>query len=174
MSDLCRDVILRGLRETNPPNLDYINCNKVIFDYPRDVRELFLDKIDKYGHVYVGGLADGAIGIASAISSFSSLYTEDTTYSPFFVRKVEKGGRVIERCFMANPKPSIGSPVVIVDDVLNTGYSIARASKAVEKEWGYKPKLAVVLVDTEVGGKEFLKTKGIECRRIFTAKEILG
>lgn len=180
MTDLerSRHFLLEDLRRFNTAQKvkerGFISCIPVVGDNEFDVCSLFLDKIGDFDSIYVGGLADGAILLSSVINANGSQYRQSYVYQ-FYVRKVAKNGNVVEQCFLDNPIPDVDNPVIIVDDVLNTGFSIARAAKAIEKEWGYKPTLAVVLLDNEVGGKEFLKKQhGIECRSIFTGKEVLG
>lgn len=173
-----RDWILRELKRANKPEIvkdrGYICCTSAISTYSIEIADLFADKFERPIGAYVGGLMNGASLISLGLYNAFIDVDGDSSYWPFYVRKVEKGGRFIEPGVFDMAPPPVGLPVIIVDDVLGTGYSIVKAAKAVEKEWGYKPTLAVVLVDNEVGGKEFLKTKGIECKSIFTRKEILN
>jgi orotate phosphoribosyltransferase len=179
--------IIKSLKAYNSPEVvkgrGFISCHGVISENLCSVTNLFYEEINKtpfcnFG--YVGGLENGAILIAQGLHEYIINSDYDSSYYPFYVRKTEKGTTSIECGFESKAEPSKAEPskdipVIIVDDVLTTGYSIARAALAIEREWGYKPTLAVVLVDNEMGGKEFLLNKhGIECRSIFTRKEILG
>lgn len=167
----CRERCLEVLKKFNPLQLvkgrGYISCTDMMLSRRTNgfaTNLLYDDIINQFNDsssIKVGGLANGAILLAKAIS-------DDDLVSAFYVRKVAKGGKLVEGRISAT------DTVVIVDDVLNTGYSIAKSAKAVEAECGVIPTHAFCIVDTEVGGKEFLKTKGIECRSIFTAREILG
>lgn len=166
-----RDWVLRELKQANTKEAvkerGYISCSGID---TRELARLFHNEMD-CGYAFVGGPACGSIMISQALSDSYYDVDGDRLYLPFYVRKAEKNGKLVCQGFLGEV---VDYPVIIVDDVLSTGYSIVKAAKAVEKEWGYKPTLAVVLVDNEVGGKEFLKTKGIECKSIFTRKEILN
>lgn len=180
MGERQRGFILDDLRTRNTPEevkaRGYVSCTSTVYDSNHYICELFLEKIGlEHPAIYVGGLADGAIGVVNALYGNYVYFVKAPRILPFFVRKTEKGKQFVERCFGEQPAPDKDHPVIIVDDVLTSGYSVAKAAAAINREWGYKPTLAVVLVDNEMGGKEFLlKKHGIECRSIFTRKEILG
>ena len=115
----------------------------------------------------VGGLTLGADPIAYAIS-----YASGNTASPiraFTVRKEAKAhgtGKLIEGPFIA------GDRVAIVEDVITTGSSAARAADAV-REAGAEIAGVLALVDREEGGREALEQKGLRVISLITATEIL-
>ena len=116
----------------------------------------------------VGGLTLGADPIAYAIS-----YASAHTTSPiraFTVRKEAKAhgtGKLIEGPFAA------GDRVVIVEDVITTGSSAARAVEAVRAAGGTI--LGVLaLVDRGEGGRESLEGLGLSVVSLVSASEVLS
>lgn len=115
----------------------------------------------------VGGLTLGADPIAYAIS-----YASAHTTSPiraFTVRKEAKAhgtGKLIEGPFTE------GDRVVIVEDVITTGSSAARAVEAVRAAGGTI--LGVLaLVDRDEGGRESLEALGLSVVSLVSLAEIL-
>jgi orotate phosphoribosyltransferase len=115
----------------------------------------------------VGGLTLGADPIAYAIS-----YASATTASPiraFTVRKEAKAhgtGKLIEGPFQS------GDRVAVVEDVITTGGSAARAVDAVRAAGGEVVGV-LALVDREEGGREALEEKGLRVLSLVSATEIL-
>ena len=116
----------------------------------------------------VGGLTLGADPIAYAIS-----YASAHAGSPiraFTVRKQAKAhgtGKLIEGPFAA------GDRVVIVEDVITTGSSAARAVDAVRAAGGTV--LGVLaLVDRDEGGRALLEGLGLPVVTLVSAAEILA
>jgi orotate phosphoribosyltransferase len=115
----------------------------------------------------VGGLTLGADPIAYAICH-SSAETEQPLRA-FTVRKEPKAhgtGKQVE-----GPLSS-GDRVVIVEDVITTGRSAARAVEAV-KQVGALPVGVLALVDREEGGREELEALGLPVHALTIASEIV-
>jgi orotate phosphoribosyltransferase len=115
----------------------------------------------------VGGLTLGADPIAYAICH-ASAHTP-APLRAFTVRKEAKQhgtGRQIE-----GPVAG-GDRVVIVEDVITTGASAARAIEVVRGA-GITPVAVLALVDREEGGREHLETLGVPVRSLVTASEIV-
>lgn len=116
----------------------------------------------------VGGLTLGADPIAYAIS-----YASAQSRSPiraFTVRKEAKAhgtGKLIEGPFRA------GDRVAVVEDVITTGGSAARAVEAIRAAGGEIVGV-LALVDREEGGREALEEKGLRVMSLVTATDILG
>jgi len=116
----------------------------------------------------VGGLTLGADPIAYAIS-----YASAHTASPiraFTVRKEAKThgtGKLIEGPFEPSDR------VVVVEDVITTGSSAARAAEVVRSAGGHVIGV-LALVDREEGGKESLEQLGLSVMSLVTATDILG
>jgi orotate phosphoribosyltransferase len=116
----------------------------------------------------IGGLTLGADPIAYAIS-----YASAQTASPiraFTVRKEAKThgtGKLIEGPFAA------GDRVAIVEDVITTGSSAARAVTAVQAAGGEVVGV-LALVDREEGGREALEQSGLKVVSLVTASDILA
>ena len=117
----------------------------------------------------VGGLTLGADPIAYAIS-YASTATEFPVRA-FTVRKEAKShgtGKLIEGPFQS------GDRVVIIEDVITTGGSAARAVEAVRAAGG-KPTGVLALVDREEGGREALvASTGLPVVSIVRASEIVA
>lgn len=115
----------------------------------------------------VGGLTLGADPIAYAICHSSA--STDAPLRSFTVRKEPKAhgtGKQIE-----GPVAS-GDRVVIVEDVITTGGSAAKAIEAVRRE-GIEPVAVLALVDREEGGREHLETLGLPVRSLVTAGQLV-
>ena len=116
----------------------------------------------------VGGLTLGADPIAYAIS-YASAHTA-LPIRAFTVRKEAKRhgtGKLIEGPF------TTGDRVVIVEDVITTGSSAARAVEAVRAAGGTI--LGVLaLVDREEGGRESLERLALPIISLVTASDILA
>ena len=116
----------------------------------------------------IGGLTLGADPIAYAIS-----YASARTASPiraFTVRKEAKThgtGKLIEGPFQH------GDRVAIVEDVITSGASAARATEAVRAAGGNVVGV-LALVDREEGGRESLEKLGVEVVSLMTASDILA
>jgi orotate phosphoribosyltransferase len=115
----------------------------------------------------VGGLTLGADPIAYAICHSSA--ETDRPVRAFTVRKEPKAhgtGKQVEGPLAR------GDRVVIVEDVITTGGSAARAVEAVTRE-GAIPVGILALVDREEGGREKLESLGLRVLALTTATEIL-
>jgi orotate phosphoribosyltransferase len=114
----------------------------------------------------VGGLTLGADPVAYAIAAAS--FGSDRPVNAFSVRKQAKEhgtGRVIEGNFQP------GDAVVVVEDVITSGESAARALSAVEHGGG-KVLGILAVVDREEGGKKALEARGHEVLTLTTAGEL--
>jgi orotate phosphoribosyltransferase len=102
----------------------------------------------------IGGLTLGADPVAYAIAAASFLAGDPI--DAFSVRKDPKGHGT-KRLIEGNFRP--GDPVVVVEDVITSGESAARAAAAVEGAGGRVLGILAV-VDREEGGREALQAKG--------------
>lgn len=115
----------------------------------------------------IGGLTLGADPIAYAICHSSA--DSERPLKAFTVRKEAKAhgtGKQIEGPLVS------GDQVVIVEDVITTGGSAARAIEAVKRE-GAIPLGVLALVDREEGGREALESLGLRVLALTRASEIL-
>jgi orotate phosphoribosyltransferase len=115
----------------------------------------------------VGGLTLGADPVAYAICHSSA--DSERPVKAFTVRKEPKAhgtGKLVEGPLV------VGDRVVIVEDVITTGGSAARAVEAVKRE-GAIPLGVLALVDREEGGREALESLGLRVRALTMASEIL-
>ena len=131
--------------------------------------QLFLDALAEEKMDSVGGLAMGAIPIATAISTVSYSYG-NRRIPAFFVRKEPKE-RGTEKLVEGLVKP--GSTVVVVEDVTTTGGS---AMKAVDtmREAGAEIAFVLSLVDREEGAAEAFAAQGLDFRALYRASEFLN
>lgn len=114
----------------------------------------------------VGGLTMGADPVAYAIAAAS--FGSDRPVDAFSVRKDAKGHgtrRVIEGNFES------GNTVVVVEDVITSGESAARALAAVEQAGG-KVLGVLAVVDREEGGRRALEADGRRVVALTTAAEL--
>jgi orotate phosphoribosyltransferase len=114
----------------------------------------------------VGGLTMGADPVAYAIAAAS--FDSGRPVDAFSVRKEAKDhgtGRVIEGNFKS------GDAVVVVEDVITSGESAARAIAAVEQAGG-KVLGVLAVVDREQGGRETLEADGRRVLALTTAGKL--
>lgn len=116
----------------------------------------------------VGGLTLGADPIAYAICHSSA--DTDRPLRAFTVRKEPKTHGTAKQ--VEGPLAS-GDRVVIVEDVITTGVSAAKAVEAVQRE-GAIPLGVLALVDRQEGGRERLESLGLGVHALTTASEILA
>jgi orotate phosphoribosyltransferase len=115
----------------------------------------------------VGGLTLGADPIAYAICHSSA--DSARPLRAFTVRKEPKAhgtGKQVEGPLGKDDR------VVIVEDVITTGGSAAKAIEAVRRE-GAVPLGVLALVDREEGGREHLESLGMRVLSLTTATEIV-
>lgn len=146
----------------------YVDC-RVVSMLPRAMQligRLMLDAVaDLPGVKAVGGLTLGADPIGAAVAMASA--DTERPIPMFIVRKEPKGHGT--RQLIEGPFPSeAGAPVVIVDDVITKGGSVAKAIEAVESESQAKVARVVLIVDREEGGAEMLRQQGYDVRALFT------
>jgi orotate phosphoribosyltransferase len=114
----------------------------------------------------IGGLTMGADPVAFAIAAAS--FGSERPVNAFSVRKQAKDhgtGGLIEGNFRS------GDAVVVVEDVITTGESAARALAAVEQAGGSVLGILAV-VDREQGGKETLEATGRNVVALTTVGEL--
>ncbi len=116
--------------------------------------------------VSVGGLTMGADPVAYAIAAAS--FASKRPVDAFSVRREAKDhgtGRMIEGNFKS------GDAVVVVEDVITSGESAARAVAAVE-EAGGKVLGLLAVVDREQGGRRALEADGRRVLTLITVGEL--
>ena len=124
--------------------------------------QLFLDALAGEKMDSVGGLAMGAIPIATAISTVSYSYG-NRRIPAFFVRKEPKE-RGTEKLVEGLVKPN--STVVIVEDVTTTGGSAMKAVAAV-REMGCTVNVIATVLDRQEGAEANLTKEGIRLVPLF-------
>lgn len=131
------------------------------------VGKVMYELIKEFEPVGAGGLTLGADPIAYAVCFVS--YMNGKPIKPFIVRKEKKEhgtGRLVEGLL----KP--GDRVAVLDDVVTTASSSLRAVEACRNE-GFEVLGVFAVVDREEGGKENIKSAGLELYSIFKLSELL-
>jgi orotate phosphoribosyltransferase len=138
-------------------------------DTLRKVAELMLRRIPE-DTTAVGGLAMGAIPIATEIVSQNNTTRPNRPLHFFWVRAEQKshglGGVVSGTLFP-------GDRVVIVDDVTTEGNSAMKAITAA-REAGAKILKVLTIVDREEGASATFKGSGLAFEPLFTKSQVLG
>jgi orotate phosphoribosyltransferase len=173
----------RGMLEL----FEYIKSNGIVFehvrlfsgiesDYYYDLRRVslhpdgvnlivgpLLEKVKKFRAKSVGGLANAAIPLSTALIMKDSNFGDyKDALTSFFVREVRK-----DHGLMKQIEGMIKDPVVIVDDVLTSGKSIKKAIDAVE-EHGYNVAGVVCILDREEQGiTNVLNQNGVKYTSLF-------
>jgi orotate phosphoribosyltransferase len=130
------------------------------------VAQLLLDALSKEPMDSIGGLAMGAIPIATAVSTLSYSYGERRVPA-FFVRKEPKE-RGTEKLVEGLVKPD--TTVVVVEDVTTTGGSAMKAVAAV-RDMGCTVKVIATVLDRQEGAEENLAKEGIRLVPLFRRDE---
>lgn len=144
----------------------YYDLRKVSLD-PNGISlivELLLKEVKKFGAKSVGGLAAGAIPLATALVIRDSNFGEyQNGLRQFFVRKERKKHGLQKKI-----EGEVVDPVVIVDDVLTSGSSIMEAIEAVRQQ-GHNVNGVVCLIDREEKTTpNLLKKNKIKYTSLFT------
>lgn len=122
-----------------------------------------LEEVKKFDAKSVGGLANAAIPLSTALIMRDSNFGEyKNALHSFFVREERK-----DHGLMKKIEGKIIDPVVIVDDVMTSGRSIKKAVDAV-MEHGYRVAGVVCILDREEKGiTNVLTQNGIKYTSLF-------
>lgn len=116
----------------------------------------------------VGGMALGAVPLACAVSI--TAHARGRALPAFIVRKTAKDhGTAAFLEGMHNIEP--GAAVVLVEDVVTTGGSTARATERVRAA-GLDPFGCACIVDRQAGGMARLEGLGLTMRALFTRADV--
>jgi orotate phosphoribosyltransferase len=151
----------------------YLDLKPTLFDPEGSnaVAEMILNELDNTTVDYVGGLATGAIPLASCVTLLSFKLECSRPLPGFFVRdKVKDHGtkKLIEG--LAKGESLKGKRVVIVDDVTTLGESAMRAIDAI-KDAGAEVVRVIAVVDREEGAEKFFQDQSIPFKALFRASE---
>lgn len=121
---------------------------------------------------YVSGLEMGAVPVIGSMAAISSV--DGMPVKTTFVRKRAKQHGTKDVIEGLGPNELLqGRKVLVVDDVATSGRSILIAIEEVRKTGGIVEH-AACLVDRQEGGRELLKTHGVELHSVFTARDFVG
>ncbi|MFL5040110.1 MAG: orotate phosphoribosyltransferase [Xanthobacteraceae bacterium] len=135
------------------------------------IGDMIIEALEGIAVDYVGGLAMGAIPIATAASMAG--HRRGRKIGAFFVRKKAKehGERKLVEG-LPKGETLCGKNVVIVEDVTTTGGSALQAVDAVQAE-GAIVVLVLTIVDRLEGASDNFATQRLPFRSLFTADEFL-
>lgn len=119
----------------------------------------------------VGGLTLGADPLVCATSA--AAWSQGRRVTGFFVRKDAKTHGLQQ--WIEGPFIEEGTPVAVVDDVLTSGGSLAKAVEMTRKAGGVVV-AALVVIDREEGGAAHINEllDGAPLHALFTAQELLN
>ena len=176
-ANLLREKVLRIIKEKSFTEGDYVLASGKRSDYYLDLKptlfspeganvvaEMVLNELENTSVDYIGGLAMGAIPVASAVTMLSPIPS-------FFVREKPKDHgtkKLIEG--LAEGESLEGKRVVIVDDVTTHGGSAMKAINAVRKA-GAEVVLVLSIVDREEGAEDLFRKQSIPFKCLFRASE---
>jgi len=142
----------------------YVDVRR-LFSYPELARRVVSELISKIPL----DAFDMLVGVESAGIPLAA-YIACLTGKPLgYVRKEPKkhgAGNVVEG-------DVTGKRVAVVDDVVTTGGSLVKAIDNLLSV-NAKPVMAVVIVDREQGGRELLKSRGVELYALLTTTDIFS
>jgi orotate phosphoribosyltransferase len=158
-----RDMTL----STGASSTFYFDCKKTTLNGEglAILAEAYLEEIDRFPEKVeaIGGLTLGADPIAAAVA-MRAFQIGHSTINACIVRKERKKHGT--KSYIENEMPE-GTPIVVVDDVITSGSSTAKACDHLLSH-NYKIVGIVALIDREAGGKENLESKyGCTVRSVF-------
>ncbi|BAT59140.1 orotate phosphoribosyltransferase [Variibacter gotjawalensis] len=135
------------------------------------IGELVVDMIKDLDIEYVGGLAMGAIPIATAVAIAS--YQRGGNIGAFFVRKAEKNYGT-RKLVEGLPKGQTlkGKNVLVVEDTTTSGGSAMQAVQVLREE-GANVVLVITIVDRQEGAEETFAAEKLPFRSVLTADVFL-
>jgi len=145
-----------------------VDCREVLL-VPRGaylISKLMYERLKTFKSKQVGGLTIAANPITSYMVLLS--YQDKNPFHGFIIRKEPKYNglqKLIEGDFTP------GKPVVLVDDLINSGGSIFRAIRNVE-EWGCKVEGVITIVNFSNKGLKELRDKGYKAEYLYTLEDI--
>ena len=113
------------------------------------------------GTEVLAGLEMGGIPVVTALSLATGIPAA-------YLRKKPKTHGT---CKYAEGPALAGRNVVIVEDVVSSGGQILETVAMLRKD-GVAPKVALCVIDREMGGTEALGKEGLELRHVFTMSEL--
>lgn len=151
----------------------YVDCRQVLLD-PEGAElagALCWDIVRASDAAAVGGLTLGADPLVCAISA--AAWSAGRRVTGFFIRKEAKKHGLQQ--WLEGPFIEEGTPVVVVDDVLTSGGSLATAIEKARQAGG-KIVAAIVVIDREEGGRAAIEPllDGAPLHALFTAHELLA
>jgi orotate phosphoribosyltransferase len=151
----------------------YVDCRQVLLD-PEGAElagRLCWDLVAGTDARAVGGLTLGADPLVCAVSA--AAWSQDRRVTGFFIRKEAKTHGLQQ--WIEGPFIEEGTPVVVVDDVLTSGASLATAIEKARQAGGIVV-AAIVVIDREEGGREAIGAllDGAPLYALFTANELLA
>jgi uridine monophosphate synthetase len=139
---------------------------RLLISYPQALREA----AQAYVAVLEGLEFDLLAGIPYAALPIGTAISLEMNRPQIFPRKIEKSygtGRTIEGAWQ------VGQRVVVIEDLITSGDSIIQGIAAL-KASGLQVKDAVVLIDRQQGGKEYLEQQGYNLYAVMTMTQILS
>ncbi|MCB2261646.1 MAG: orotate phosphoribosyltransferase [Candidatus Thiosymbion ectosymbiont of Robbea hypermnestra] len=134
----------------------YFDCKKTTLNGEglALLADVFLEEIDKFPErpSAIGGLTIGADFIVAAVAMRAHQTGHSTTNGLIVRKEPKKHGT---RSHIENEMPA-GTKVVVIDDVITTGGSTAKACEQFLQD-GYEIVGIIALVDREAGGVESLQ-----------------
>jgi orotate phosphoribosyltransferase len=117
--------------------------------------------------VGVGGLTLGADPLVTAVSIVGAY--QGRWMTPLIVRKEAKGHGT--QAYIEGPGLPVGSPVVVLEDVVTTGQSALKAISRLRAA-GYAVNQVLALVDRQQGGAELYAREGLGFQAVYTIAEL--
>ncbi len=173
---MTRVEFLRRLVELGAFSIgDFVLSSGARSPYYLDMRRVMSDPwtfrwaIDQYSQLLNDLDYDVIAGVECGSVPFSSALGYALMRPALYVRKrpKEHGTRSL-----VEGRAFPGQRVVIIDDVLTTGKSVADAAAALRNA-GLDARAAIVFVDREQCGRENLKRVGIEVRSVYTVTRLV-
>ena|SRR3989344_316964 len=116
----------------------------------------------------IGGPTIGADPILGAIAFLA--YVKKYPLKTFIIRKTTK--KHADKKQIEGPVLNKKDKIIIIDDTATTGQSLVKSVKVL-RDYGFKVKNTLVLVDREEGAKENLNKIDIKLSSIFKLKNLL-
>lgn len=118
------------------------------------------DRINQIKFDYICGLPYGAIPLASMLSIKYNI-------PMVLLRKTSKD---YGTCKLLDGKVNIGEKILLIDDFISSGNTMLSALKIL-KELTIKCSDVAVLIDSEVGGSDYIRSNGINVHSVMTLRD---
>jgi outer membrane protein assembly factor BamB len=158
-----------GIRTNGKPYNWIIDCREVLLTKPYLLYagRLLWERLRPYQPEMVGGMAISADPLIIAV--LCEAWTEGYLLDGFIIRNEPKTQGLCK--YIEGPPIRPNARVIILDDLVNSGYTLQESLKALEQ---FHPKVVAVgmIIDYQSDGSEWLHRQNLPFEALFTLKDL--